>query len=327
MTDALVPTAEALPADVLERLRRGTHDARGTMAPETVRALRKAWGAFLRWCAARGVPALPAGAGPVAEYVDALAEIPGRKPAGIRQAAWAIGRMHRLAGCPDPTAAEPVRQALKRMAKALGTRQQQAAPLGDYEVRRIVDAVGASPKPAELRDVALVLVMRDLLARRSEAVALDVADVAHDADGSAVALIRRSKTDQTGEGAVVYVSLSAAAALRAWLNAAGVEEGAIFRAVNKSGRVGERLRPGEVPRIVKRLALRAGLKPEVVEGLSGHSARVGMAQDLVAAGADLAGVMQAGRWRSPTMPARYTAALEAKRGAVAQFHARRGRER
>lgn len=323
MTDALVPTAEALPTDVLDRLRRGTHDARGTMAPETVRALRRAWGAFLRWCAGRGVPPLPADAGAVAEYVDALAETPRRKAAGIRQAAWAIGRMHRLAGCPDPTAAEPVRQALKRAAKALGTRQSQAAPLGEYEVRRIAEAAGT--RPAELRDLALVLVMRDLLARRSEAVALDVADLAHDSDGSATALIRRSKTDQTGEGAVLYLSPPAADAVRAWLDAAAIREGAIFRAVNKAGRVGRRLQPGEVPRIVKRLALRAGIKPEVAEGLSGHSARVGMAQDLVAAGADLAGVMQAGRWKSPTMPARYTAALEAKRGAVAQFHARRGK--
>ncbi len=52
--------------------------------------------------------------------------------------------------------------------------------------------------------------------------------------------------------------------------------------------------------------------------MSGHSCRVGMAQDLVASGADMAGVMQAGRWKSPQMPARYSARLEAKRGAVAQ---------
>lgn len=76
--------------------------------------------------------------------------------------------------------------------------------------------------------------------------------------------------------------------------------------------------------MLKRLARKAGLKPEVVERVSGHSCRVGMAQDLVADGADLAGVMQAGRWKSPTMPARYTARLEAKRGAVARLHMRKG---
>ena len=46
-----------------------------------------------------------------------------------------------------------------------------------------------------------------------------------------------------------------------------------------------------------------------------------MAQDLVAGGADLAAVMQAGRWKSPTMPARYAERLLAKRGAVASHYA------
>ncbi len=77
---------------------------------------------------------------------------------------------------------------------------------------------------------------------------------------------------------------------------------------------------GEVPRILKRLAERAGLEPS---GISGHSLWVGMAQDLVASGADLPAVMQAGRWKSPTMPARYAERLLAGRGAVVRLHARR----
>ncbi len=77
---------------------------------------------------------------------------------------------------------------------------------------------------------------------------------------------------------------------------------------------------GEVPRILKRLVKRAGLEPGAI---SGHSLRVGMAQDLVASGADLPAVMQAGRWKSPTMPARYAERLLAGRGAVARLHKRR----
>jgi hypothetical protein len=67
--------------------------------------------------------------------------------------------------------------------------------------------------------------------------------------------------------------------------------------------------------------IRAGLDPAAI---SGHSARVGMAQDLVAGGADLPAVMQAGRWKSPTMPARYAERLLAKRGAMAGHYGRRG---
>src|SRR6516162_8087199 len=58
--------------------------------------------------------------------------------------------------------------------------------------------------------------------------------------------------------------------------------------------------------------------------ISGHSARVGMSQDLVGAGADLAAVMQAGRWKTPMMPARYSEHLLAAKGAVAQYYQRRG---
>lgn len=168
------------------------------MAPETGRALRRAFTAFAVWCAAQAAPPLPASPALVAAYIDHLSAIPGRKASGIRQAAWAIGAMHRLSGDADPTKVEPVRLALKRMARQLGTRQQQAAPIGQYEVRRIIDTAGS--RLSDLRNLALVLVMRDLLARRSEVVALDVADIAHDPDGSGTAMIRRSKTDQTGEG-------------------------------------------------------------------------------------------------------------------------------
>ena len=56
------------------------------------------------------------------------------------------------------------------------------------------------------------------------------------------------------------------------------------------------------------------------DGFSAHSPRVGMAQDLSAAGAELPELMTAGRWDSPTMPARYTEAQAAGRGAVAQYY-------
>jgi integrase len=135
-------------------------------------------------------------------------------------------------------------------------------------------------------------------------------------------MIRRSKTDQTGDGAELYLSPRAMDHLRKWLEAASITEGAIFRTVKKGDRVGERIEDYEVARIVKRVAEQAGLPPETVERISGHSCRVGMAQDLVAAGADMAGVMQAGRWKSPLMPARYSERLQAKRGAVARLYER-----
>lgn len=320
VTSALALTVPDLPPVIAGRLDAHAHHARGALAPETERALRKASAAFAAWAAVEGVPALPCAKEDAARYVDALAER-GVKPATIRQAIWAVGTMHRAAGLPDPTREEEVRLALKRMARTLGTRQRQAAPVGEEDVRVLLRVVGPSPALRLLRDVALLLVMRDLMARRSEAVALDVENLTPSPDGSATALIRRSKTDQAGEGEVLWLSPRTMTHVGRWLEASAIAEGAIFRAINKAGRVGRRLAPGAVPPIVKALAAMAGLDPAV---FSGHSARVGMTQDLAASGAELPAIMQAGRWKSPTMPARYAERALASRGAVAQFYRRRG---
>ncbi len=69
--------------------------------------------------------------------------------------------------------------------------------------------------------------------------------------------------------------------------------------------------PAAARRVVDR---RTGEANPLAIGFSGHSLRVGAAQDLLAAGVDLPGLMQAGRWSSPIMPARYTERLR-RRGA------------
>ena len=60
--------------------------------------------------------------------------------------------------------------------------------------------------------------------------------------------------------------------------------------------------------------------PLLGEGFSGHSSRVGMAQDLAAGGAELPALMVAGRWQSPRMPAQYTEKQALGRGAVARYY-------
>ena len=72
----------------------------------------------------------------------------------------------------------------------------------------------------------------------------------------------------------------------------------------------------QIGRRVSSAAAAAGLG----EGYSGHSARVGMAQDLARTGTELPALMTAGRWQSPTMPARYTRGERAGRGAIARFY-------
>ena len=111
--------------------------------------------------------------------------------------------------------------------------------------------------------------------------------------------------------------------MRKWLEGAGITDGPLFRSVSRGDRVGGALDAGDVARRFKVMAERAGIDPGRV---SGHSCRVGMAQDLVASGAELPAVMLAGRWKSPTMPARYAEKLIAGRGAVARYYQGKGKE-
>jgi integrase len=170
-----------------------------------------------------------------------------------------------------------------------------------------------------LRDQALLLVGRDLLARASELVALRVEDV-QAVEGGAVVALRRRKTDT--EARPYFIGPEATEALQAWLRRAGIEGGLLFRSVNKAGKASERgLSTRDVGRTLKARALQAQLPSAA--GVSAHSLRTGMACDLVAANLEVSAVMAAGGWSTPSMVARYTAGLAAQRGAVARYYGAR----
>jgi integrase len=105
-----------------------------------------------------------------------------------------------------------------------------------------------------LRDRALLLLGFAGALRRSELVALNVEDLEETAEGSLVR-IRRSKTDQEGSGDFVSIPhgsrLRPVAGVKAWLQAAGIIQGPIFRSIKKGGSVTlERLSDRSVAQIV-----------------------------------------------------------------------------
>ncbi|MGY3407278.1 integrase [Bradyrhizobium sp. GM5.1] len=135
--------------------------------------------------------------------------------------------------------------------------------------------------------------------RRSELVALDVANIEEVELGLRV-IIRRSKTDQDGEGSTIAVTRGTVAcpvrALREWLSAAGIESGALFRPINKGDRVSQaRLTSRSVASIIKAMARRIGLDASV---FSGHSLRSGFLTSAAANGASVFKMMDVSRHRS-----------------------------
>ena len=323
-TPALVPTlpegAPATPAevDVLA-------DARAealSWSPNTRRAYVAGWRDFTGWCLEHRCAGLPAGAADVGRYLEHLVETEGKTLATARTRLAAVAAAHRLGGHPDPTTRPLVKATMKRLAREYGKPRKQARGLTSdalpavnatariqrvHQGKRRRRETEAQAAVRALVDLALLQVMRDGLLRRSEAAALRWGGLEVHEDGSGRLHVVRSKTDQAGEGLVLYLGPAAMEALLAIRpQEAVIDPGAsVFR-----------LSAGQISRRIKAATKMAGLG----DGFSAHSPRVGMAQDLSAAGAELPELMTAGRWESPTMPAKYTQAQAAGRGAVARYY-------
>lgn len=153
------------------------------------------------------------------------------------------------------------------------------------------------------------MMMHDLLGSQSEVVVPDGADVFSDQDSSGPATIRRGKADQEGAGVELYLAPVPIDHFGASLETARITEGAIFRPISKSGTIGDRLPGAKGARTVKRLGDWADLPPDVIDRISDHSFCIGNKEDLVAVGADVAGVMRAGRRKRRLMPSRYSGRL------------------
>jgi integrase len=304
-------------------LRKDAESSRGTRSANTERALLGDVLLFSAWCLDAGLRHLPATAETVAAFIDAQAAL-GKAPASVRRYAASIAAYHRSAQAPNPMELKIATDGLKRMGRAQGEKQRQAKGINDNLVVRMLQAAGKTR--LDLRNKALLAVAYTTLCRRSELVALLVEDLNADADGFGTIIVRKSKTDQTGKGASVAITADAMHHLRAWLTAASIESGPLFRSVNRHGRVGGPLDQGSIAVIFKAMAERVRnprLGAADIAQISAHSTRVGACQDMVRYGADIAGAMQAGRWQTTTMVSRYCEGLELKRGAVAQVAARR----
>ena len=192
------------------------------------------------------------------------------------------------------------------------------------EIKEFIESAGEGLRAD--RERALLCVAYDTMARRSELVALDLEDVTFMPNGSGTILIRRSKTDREGQGATGYLSRETVRWLRAWLEIAGIREGAIFRRLVGQNRVGDRLHADIIADIYKRAARWIQMPAKQVAQVSGHSIRIGATQDLRALNIDLASVMQAGRWKSTQMPMRYGQEVLAARGGMARAAKEQGRD-
>jgi site-specific recombinase XerC len=282
-------------------------------APNTRRAYRTQWTTFADWCTSFDRVPLPAAPATLALFLTGRAQA-GLKVASLGLALSAIRAVHRDAGLADPAANPEVRTIWEGIRRTHGRAQRRAAPLASDGIRSIVATMPADLRA--LRNRALVLLGFGGAFRRSELVTLDVDDLTFDPARGVVVRVRRSKTDQLGEGADVAIPYGShpevcpVRALDAWIRAAGIRDGAVLRAVDRHGNVGDRLDGRDVARNLKEMASRAGIPAERV---SGHSLRAGLATSAAMAGRSDRAIMTQGRWKSRTMVDRYVRTADAWR--------------
>ncbi|EAQ34690.1 hypothetical protein NB311A_02601 [Nitrobacter sp. Nb-311A] len=183
------------------------------------------WRQFEVWCDGAAEVMLPADPLLVARYLAHLADRKLR-PSSIVRASAAIGWMHKSKGYAPPSEHEGVKSVLRGIRRELGTAVTRKAPVTFEVLERALAQLGNGL--AGFRDRAILLVSFAAALRRSELVALTVSDVDIRKRGMVVC-IRRSKTDQEGEGAAISVArgnkLKPVDALEAWLAASRIKEG------------------------------------------------------------------------------------------------------
>jgi len=156
-----------------------------------------------------------------------------------------------------------------------------------------------------LRDRALLMVAYDSMRRRCELISFRVEDIEWIPNNGASILLRKSKTDQHGSGKWIHLTNETTQVLHQWLSTTKINEGLIFRGVRSSGAITPSLCESRISRIYKTLARKAGLSETLVRRISGHSMRVGGAQDLLNVGASLPQIMVKGGWAKTDTVMRY----------------------
>ncbi|MFP9135985.1 tyrosine-type recombinase/integrase [Devosia sp. XGJD_8] len=273
----------------------------GAYSVHTLKAYQSDFGLFALWCRRKRVPALPAAVETLVAYLGA--EGTRLKPATMKHRLLAIRKIHQLCRLVDPTVDTEVDLAMRRIRRSQPSRPRQALGL----TADLCDAlIAVCPNDLiGLRDKVLVTVGFDTLCRRGELVALSIGDFTRKDNGRYSVLVRRAKNDPEGAGRTAHLSTRTSQFVDEWLLAIGTDSGPLLRPVYRTKALALYLEPLTVSRVLKKLASLAETPAPPGSNVSGHSLRVGAAQQLVLDGHGILKIMRVGGWRSMNVVARY----------------------
>lgn len=276
---------------------------------------------YLEYCLKIEIDALPFKGHGIDAYLSHLMA-QGRKRATIDRHIASVVKWANILEIDDPRKLFKVKARLLEIRKKVSCRTRQAEGLRVAHLERAITEFDPAV-PRDCQDITLLFIGFETLCRQSELVSFDWGDFELQKDGTGLLHLNRSKTDQEAEGEYLYLSVNTCNLLLGWkaISNPNNKAGAIFRGIYSDASMGIRLSARGVQRCFKRIALRLGLQPAI---FSGHSTRVGSAQEMIERNIDSSKVMLSGRWKSMAMLVRYGKKISAKRSGIADLTAQLG---
>ncbi|XDZ70427.1 tyrosine-type recombinase/integrase [Alphaproteobacteria bacterium LSUCC0744] len=268
-------------------------------APNTIRAYRSDFNELISFCTKKGACSLPADPFIVSEFLLGLAEAGNNRASTIRRKCASISAIHRYGYFEDPSKHPEVKIAIRKINRRLGTRFKQARPINREMLDKMLHVCGDDLRG--IRNRMILLLAYTTLRRRSELTSFRVEDLTQCSDGRDFILLRQSKTDQTREGVLLVLDIETSLAIKNWVSLAGISDGFLLRGI-AGNRLNPAMDPGQISRVFKLLAVKAKLDPEQI---SGHSTRIGAAQDLLDGGASIGQIMAKVGWSKVDTVMRY----------------------
>ena len=278
-------------------------------ANNTVRAYKSDFNNFGLFCAQNGFKSLPSEPKIVSLYITHLSSN-GIKMSTLKRRLVSIGVIHKLKGHYLDTKHPVIIENIMGIKRRKGSIQKGKKPLLINNLKKIINAIDEhnTENIKKFRDRSIILMGFSGGFRRNEIVSLDYDDLDFVNEGLKIS-IKRSKTDQFGEGSIKGLpyfdntQYCPVLSLKNWIEISRIRSGPLFRRFSKGTKLSEkRLSDQTVALLIKKYLKIAGIDSK---NYSGHSLRSGFATSAAEAGVEERNIMSMTGHKSPEMVRRY----------------------
>ena len=282
---------------------------KNSKANNTVRAYRSDFNDFELFCVKNRLKSLPSEPKIVSLYLTYLSTN-GSKMSTLKRRLVSIGVIHRLKGHYLDTKHPSIIENIMGIKRRKGSKQISKKPILISSLKRIIDVIDQdnNEEIKKYRDRSIILIGFSGGFRRNEIVSLNYDDLDFVSEGLKIN-IKRSKTDQFGEGslkALPYFDNSQycpVVSLQKWIEISKINVGPLFRRFTKGSKLSaNRLTDQTIALLIKEYLKLAGIDSK---NYSGHSLRSGFATAAAESGAEERSIMAMTGHKSTEMVRRY----------------------